>query len=223
VPTPANIPIHRPPRRPSPATRERLYINFLNRGARHITTALSINGKVLWQQKVCDFGHTSGLCLPQRSLHESFGPRFPATTAAVERIAALDRDTGRIVWSRTPAKIPKYTTPAILQVDGRNPDGGRRVQSHHQPRSIDRERNSGRSTGPPKECVVTAVTDGVCGCLVSGGWPRNHTVAVRADGSGPIAWQNNARVYVPSMVVKAGHLYAVMDAGFAGCLEGRHR
>ena len=48
-------------------------------------------------------------------------------------------------------------------------------------------------------------------------YPRNHTVALRADGSGTIIWQNNARGCVPSMIAKAGHLYAVLDAGLAVC------
>jgi outer membrane protein assembly factor BamB len=60
------------------------------------------------------------------------------------------------------------------------------------------------------------VTDGVR-VFAGGGWPKNHTVAIKADGSGQVAWQNTARVYVPSMIVKAGHLYAVMDAGLAVC------
>lgn len=63
---------------------------------------------------------------------------------------------------------------------------------------------------------MTPVTDGTR-IFTSGGYPKNHTVAVFADGSGRIAWQNNARVYVPSMIQKDGYLYAVMDAGFAVC------
>jgi len=53
--------------------------------------------------------------------------------------------------------------------------------------------------------------------FTSGGYPKNHTVAVFADGSSRIAWQNNSRVYVPSMIQKDGYLYAVTDAGVAVC------
>jgi len=70
--------------------------------------------------------------------------------------------------------------------------------------------------GSTEECVVTMVTDGQR-VFAGGGYPKNHTVAVLADGSGKVAWQNTARVYVPSMLAKAGHLYAVMDAGVAAC------
>jgi hypothetical protein len=43
--------------------------------------------------------------------------------------------------------------------------------------------------------------------------------AVRADGSGRIDWENNARVYVPSMIVRDESLYAILDAGIVTCWE----
>ena len=51
----------------------------------------------------------------------------------------------------------------------------------------------------------------------SGGYPRNHLAAIEADGSGTIAWDRDDRVYVPSLLVRDGHLYGVMDAGVAAC------
>jgi outer membrane protein assembly factor BamB len=71
-------------------------------------------------------------------------------------------------------------------------------------------------SGSTEECVVTMVTDGER-VFASGGYPKNHAVAILADGSGKVAWQNTARVYVPSMIVRDGHLFAVMDAGLAVC------
>jgi outer membrane protein assembly factor BamB len=70
--------------------------------------------------------------------------------------------------------------------------------------------------GSTEETVVTAVTDGAR-VFIGGGYPKNHTMAVEADGSGKIAWQNATRAYVPSMLVKNGHLYAVLDSGQAVC------
>ena len=67
-----------------------------------------------------------------------------------------------------------------------------------------------------EETVVTATTDGTR-VFVSGGYPKLHTMAVEADGSGKIAWENNTKVYVPSMLVRAGHVFAVLDAGHAVC------
>jgi len=70
--------------------------------------------------------------------------------------------------------------------------------------------------GSTEECVTTMASDGVR-VFASGGYPRNHTVSVMADGSGKIAWQNNARLYVPSPIVKDGHVFGVLDAGMAVC------
>jgi len=74
--------------------------------------------------------------------------------------------------------------------------------------------------GSTQECVSTLVTDGTH-IFVSGGWPKNHTAAIVADGSGKVAWQNTARVYVPSMLIRDGFLYVTMDAGFAICWDAK--
>ncbi len=72
--------------------------------------------------------------------------------------------------------------------------------------------------GSTTECVVTMVTDGER-VFTSGGYPKNHTVAVMGDGSGEVAWRNSTRVYVPSMIIYQKHAFAVADAGFAVCWD----
>ena len=37
------------------------------------------------------------------------------------------------------------------------------------------------------------------------------------DGSGNVAGQNSARVYVPSLIAKDGVMFAVRDTGLADC------
>ena len=190
----------------------RLLINFLNSGAVH-TTALNLDGKIRWQRKICDFVTHQGFA-SSPVLYESL-----VIVSADHRgggvIAALNRDTGKLVWSESRPKLPNYTTPAVVQAGGRtqmvlvgcnlitslDPGTGKKLWELN---------------GSTEECVVTVVTDGTR-VFASGGYPKNHTVAVMADGSGKIAWQNGARVYVPSMIQKEGHLYAVMDAGLAVC------
>jgi outer membrane protein assembly factor BamB len=191
---------------------ERLCVNFLNRGAVH-TTALSLEGKVLWQQKVCDFVTHQGFA-SSPVLHQSL-VLVSGDNRGGGVIAALERDTGRMVWSEPRPKLPNYTTPAILEAGGRTQMvvAGCNLISSLDPLT---GKKLWEVNGSTEECVVTAVTDGVR-IFASGGYPRNHTVALQADGSGKIAWQNNTRVYVPSMLVKSGHLYAVMDAGLAVC------
>ena len=72
--------------------------------------------------------------------------------------------------------------------------------------------------GATTECVTSTVTDGNI-ILTSGGYPKNHISAVRADGSGEVVWENNVRVYVPSMLIHDGTVYGVSDAGVAMCWE----
>ena len=70
--------------------------------------------------------------------------------------------------------------------------------------------------GSTTECVTSTVTDGQL-IFTSGGYPKNHLSAVKADGSGKVVWENASRVYVPSMLVRDGYLYSVLDAGVAMC------
>jgi len=191
---------------------ERLYINFLNGGAVH-TTALSLDGKILWQQKICPYVTHQGFA-SSPVIHESL-VLVSADHKGGGAIAGLDQKTGRIVWSESRPQHHNYTTPSILQVAGRTQMimAGCNLVTSRDPLT---GQKIWEIDGSTEECVVTAVTDGTR-VFVSGGYPKNHTVAIVADGSGKIAWQNTARVYVPSMIVKAGHLYAVMDAGLAVC------
>ena len=190
----------------------RLYINFLNDGAVY-TSALDLDGKLLWQHKVCDFVTHQGFG-SSPVLYESL-VIVSADNRGGGVIAALNCETGKQVWSQPRPKIPNYTSPAIVQACGRTQVvlAGCNLISSFDPGD---GRKLWELNGSTEECVVTPVTDGTR-IFTSGGYPKNHTVAVFADGSSRVAWQNTARVYVPSMIQKDGYLYAVMDAGVAVC------
>ena len=191
---------------------ERVYVNFLNQQASY-TTALDAVGKVLWQERVSDF-----------TTHQGFGSSpvvagdlvlVSADHKAGGKLAGLDRRSGRVVWSHARPKIANYTSPAVLTAAGRTQMivAGCNLISSFEPAT---GKPLWEIAGATEECVVTAVTDGRR-IFVGGGYPKNNTTAVEADGSGQIAWQNGTRVYVPSMLVRAGHLYAVLDNGQAVC------
>jgi outer membrane protein assembly factor BamB len=190
----------------------RLFINFLNQGAVH-TTALDLDGNVLWQRKICDYvthqGFGSSPVLYQSLLLVSADHRGGGV------VAGLDRETGQLVWSVSRPKIANYTTPAIVQANGRAQMvlGGCNLLTSLDPAT---GKKLWEIEGSTEECVSTATSDGAR-VFASGGYPRNHTVSVVADGSGQIAWQNNVRLYVPSPIVKGGHIFAVLDAGMAVC------
>jgi outer membrane protein assembly factor BamB len=53
--------------------------------------------------------------------------------------------------------------------------------------------------------------------FTSGGYPKNHLAAIKADGTGQVVWENKSRVYVPSLLARDGYLFGVLDAGVAMC------
>lgn len=191
---------------------ERLFVNFLNNGA-IFTTALDLNGKQLWQRRVCDF-----------QVHQGFGssPVIYQNIVLVSadhrgggKMTGLNKLTGEIVWQQDRPPVANYASPAVVtaagmvqvvlagcnKVESFDPLTGKKLWS------ID---------GSTEETVVTAVTDG-SRVFLGGGYPKNHTMALEADGSGKIAWENVTKSYVPSMIVKNGHVFAVGDAGRAVC------
>lgn len=192
---------------------ERLFATFLNGDAIHCT-ALSRDGKILWTRAVGGFVNHQGF----GSSPVIYGPLVLVSADSKEiggKVVALDRATGEVRWSRPRPKLPNYTSPIVLRVAGKDQCvliGCDRVESL--------EPLSGKllweTAGATEECVTTTVTDGQH-IYTSGGYPKNHVAAIVADGSAKVAWSNSARVYVPSMVIREGYLYAMLDAGIATC------
>jgi outer membrane protein assembly factor BamB len=191
---------------------ERLFISFLNGGAIH-TTALSLTGDILWQTKVSDYVNHQGFGASPLI----YGPLviIAADNKGGGAIAALDGTSGKEVWRlERPAK-PNYASPILLRLADQDQvlfSGCDVVTSLHPLTGAKLWETDGSTT----ECVTSIVSDGKR-VFTSGGYPRNHVQAVLADGSGRTAWENGARVYVPSMIATGGHLYAILDAGVAMC------
>lgn len=191
---------------------ERLFVNFLNDNA-IFTTALDFSGKKLWQRRVCDF-----------QVHQGFGSS-PVVYQGIVLVSADHRgggkmtgiraQTGEIVWQQDRPPVANYASPAVITAAGRTQvvlAGCNKVESF--------EPLTGRKLwsidGSTEETVVSAVTDG-SRVFLGGGYPKNHTMAMEADGTGKIAWENATKTYVPSMIVKAGHVFAVGDSGRVVC------
>jgi outer membrane protein assembly factor BamB len=191
---------------------ERVFANFLHEGAIY-TTALGLDGTQLWQTRITDY-----------VLHQGFGSSpavydqlviVSADNKGTGAIAAMDRTTGDIVWKHARPKLPNYTSPIILRVAGKEQliFSGCDLVTSFEPLT---GKTLWEIKGSTEECVTSTVTDGKL-IYTSGGYPKNHLAAIRADGSGTTAWENGSRVYVPSMLLKDGYLYAVLDAGIAMC------
>jgi outer membrane protein assembly factor BamB len=191
---------------------KRVFINFLNAEAIH-TTAVDLDGHKLWQTKVTDY-----------VLHQGFGSSptvyqslllVSADNKGTGLIAGLDRDTGSIIWKRERPKTPNYASPIVLNVAGRDQ---LLMQGCDLVAGIDPANGQTlwEIPGSTTECVTSTVTDGEL-IFTSGGYPKNHVAAIRADGSGKVVWENKSQVYVPSMLLKDGYLYASQDNGAFVC------
>lgn len=193
---------------------ERVYVNFPNRKAVY-TTALDFNGKQIWQQKICDYavhqGYGSSPALYQNLVIVT------ADNKAGGVVAALDRATGKKIWEKQRPKTPNYPSPILLKINGRDQVllTGCNLVSSYAPLTGEL---LWETEGATTECVTSTVTDGTH-IYSSGGYPKNHIAAIKADGSGKIAWESKDRVYVPSLLCKDGTLYGVLDAGVAMCWD----
>jgi outer membrane protein assembly factor BamB len=189
-----------------------IYANFLHNGAIY-TTALDRDGKQVWQTKVADYILHQGFS-SSPAIYESL-VIVSADNKGTGTIAGLERATGRIVWKHTRPAKPNYTSPMIFHVAGRDQlfFTGCDLVTSLDPLT---GKTHWEIEGATTECVTSTLTDGQL-IFTSGGYPKNHLSAVRADGSGKVVWENGSRVYVPSLLIRNGHLYAVLDAGVAMC------
>lgn len=190
-----------------------VFINFLNNRAVYTTATRLDTGKQVWQSKICDY-----------KVHQGYGSSpipfsglllVSADNKGGGAIAALDQQTGKIIWQRRRPKKPNYPSPSLVTIRGepRMIMTGCDKVSCFEPRS---GKLLWEADGATTECVTTTVSTGDL-IFTSGGYPKNHVAAVAADGSGKVVWENKTRVYVPSMLLHDNHLYAVTDQGFAVC------
>src|SRR5262249_25562138 len=155
------------------------YINFPNSGA-VFTTALGLDGKQLWQTRICDYqihqGYASSPAIYQSVVIVSADHKGGGI------VAGLERKSGKIVWQHERPHAPNYASPIILHVAGRDQAllTGCDLVASFDPLSGEK---LWESAGATTECVTSTVTDGQH-VFSSGGYPRNHLAAMLADGSG---------------------------------------
>ena len=194
----------------------RFFICFFAHGSVW-TTALDLAGKKLWEKEISRF-----------TSHQGFGasPTIYGNNVIVAAdnkgsgkgcLVALERSTGKVVWSQDRPVKPNYTSPIILKVSGRDQLllAGCDQLAAYDPAT---GRQLWVADATTTECVGTAVVaEGLV--FASGGYPKHETAAVRADGSGEVVWRNSVRVYVPSLLAFDKHIYTVTDDGVAYCWD----
>jgi outer membrane protein assembly factor BamB len=191
---------------------ERVIVNFPNSDALY-TTALDLSGKQLWQTKICNYVEHQGYG-SSPALYQSLAI-ISADNKGGGAIAALDRKNGEVVWRRDRPVMPNYPSPILIHAADKDQlimTGCDKVSSFNPLTGETFWEVDGATT----ECVTSTVTDGKR-VFSSGGYPKNHLSAVSVDGSAKIEWENTSRVYVPSLLVRDGYLFGVLDAGIAVC------
>jgi outer membrane protein assembly factor BamB len=194
---------------------ERLFVAFFH----HKTiqaTALSLDGKILWQKTVGSF--------EPRRYEYGYAPSpvvYRGTVIVTGEydgdafIAALDRASGDEVWRIARPSNVSYSSPVVAHVAGRDQlliSGADQVTSY--------DPATGRLLWS-----VKGTTAATCGTVVwegdmvfaSGGFPGSETIAIRASGSGEVVWRNKQRSYEQSLLAHAGYLYGWTDSGVMYC------
>ena len=96
---------------------ERLFVNFIG-DDKVFTSALDMDGKILWQHKLTDY-----------VIHQGYGSSPAIYDALVIAgadnkgggvITAFDRVTGDAVWSVKRRALPNYPSPIILPIAGKD-------------------------------------------------------------------------------------------------------
>jgi len=191
---------------------ERVFAVFMHDS--HIwLTALDLKGKILWQKKASDFASHWGYSTSPAIYHDLVIVGSDHKEGG--NLTAFDRRTGKKVWNVERPAIPNYASPVIYHLDGRDQLvlPGCELMASYDP-ATGKELWSLPAT--TREIVGSVVTDGTR-LFASGGYPKNETSCITADGSNQIVWTSPIRVYAPSMIVVDGYLYAVTDNGLAHC------
>jgi hypothetical protein len=202
---------------PSPAYDGKHVIVSFHQSDAIVATAFTVDGKQVWQTRVCTF----------RPVKYEFG--YGASPIVVNDLVviaaefdgadsgiyALDSSTGKQRW-RIPRKSNlSFASPIVANMSGK-PSlliAGESTVSAYDPK-----------TGKVM-WSAPAATDAICGtCIwddehvaISGGFPEEGTWCVSAKGGHQLVWNNPVKCYEQSLLLHEGYIYALADSGVAYC------
>ena len=199
---------------------ERVYVFFGKSGA----LAFDLDGKKLWQTS-CGTG--SGRMRWGSGASPILVGDLLIVNASDESqaIVGLDKKTGEVKWRAEGEFGMAYGTPNVWQHEGEtdvvvavpqelwgiNPATGKlRWYATH-----------GLSGN-----VSPSLVPGGDTVYVFGGYPSTRSTAIKLGGKGDITanaiqWESGTSSYVPTPILKDGHLYVVNDQGFATCIDAK--
>lgn len=197
---------------------ERLFATFYHHD-KVAAVCLDLDGNIVWEKDVCKFrprtyeyGYAPSPILYQGNVI------IAAEYDGESSITALDRKSGHQAWRAPRPTMISFSTPVIAHVAGKDQmliSGAQKIFSYNP--------SNGKTLWS-----VEGTTLATCGTMVwdgdtvfaSGGFPKKETIAVKADGSQKILWQNNQKCYEQSMIADQGYVYALDDNGVMFCWRG---
>ena len=142
-------------------------------------------------------------------------------------IYALDKLSGKEVWKTEVAALDLcFATPILVAGEG----GGSDLVIAVPGELWGLNPESGKLRWSAQIAIKGNISPSVVAAegivYVTGGFPTQGTVAVRAGGKGDVTkthvlWSSETASYVPSPVVCHGHLFFVSDQGLATCMEAK--
>ncbi|MFN0195786.1 MAG: PQQ-binding-like beta-propeller repeat protein [Planctomycetaceae bacterium] len=193
---------------------ERLFATFLNDKKIWIT-ALNLKGEKLWSTNVGGFTSKFGYSASP-TIYKSL-VIIAADNHGGGYLAALNRETGDVVWLKERPAKATYASPIVFQIGGKD-----QLVIAGCDQIVSFDPNTGEQfwavDGTTEACVGTVVRHGEL-VYASGGYPGSETVCI--DASGKVVWRNTEKSYVPSLLQYNGYLYVVEDGGVATCLDAK--
>ena len=188
-------------------------------------SAVSVQGKLLWQRVVAPYRAGSGW------FGYGASPLLAGNLVVVSvetdnregGLFALNKFSGQQVWRAIRPMSTGYSSPILASIAGQSQiliSGGYRIAAY--------DPQDGRSLWE-----VEATSRTTCGTMVwknnmvfaSGGFPESGTYAVAVTPQGGrVAWENRVKCYEQSMLVAGDYLYGIADSGVAycwRCLDGK--
>ena len=192
---------------------------FCNQDKVHVT-CLSLDGQVVWQEAVGEwiptryqfgFGqspifHDGKLIVTSESETDPF-------------VMALQPKTGRQIWKIKRPTATSYGTPVVADVGGRSQlliSGGRNVAGYD-PQSGNELWTTDASWRVACGTMIWHPTKPIV--YASGGYPSKQTLAVKADGTGRVLWQNKIKCYEQSLILVDGCVYGHAEGGILYCWD----
>ncbi|MGC6427888.1 MAG: PQQ-binding-like beta-propeller repeat protein [Akkermansiaceae bacterium] len=195
-------------------TSQHLLVTFEN-DQKIKVTAVAPDSEIVWSKDIgsylpdFDFGFGSTPVLHEDLFIISLG------TGKNGSLVAIDPKSGNKKWSTVREGHDNWATPVVAEVSGKTQlliSGTGKIQSYE---PLTGKLNWDAPFAPLSTCGTIVWTQDAV--FASGGYPKNETAGIKADGSGEKLWSNKERCYEQSLLEEQGYIYAVTDKGIGIC------